>query len=78
MLEKQVWEKSKDSIGLIKYFESNKATKYVEKDLNTNKGQIISDYQNYLEKEWVKELHQLYKVEFVEKERKQILKTKLN
>ncbi|MBG7629444.1 MAG: peptidylprolyl isomerase [Bacteroidetes bacterium] len=78
MLEKQVWEKSKDSIGLINYFESNKSTQYVGKDLNNNKGQIISDYQNYLEKMWVKELHQKYKVEFIENEKKHILKTKFN
>jgi len=74
MLEKQVWEKSKDSIGLSNYFESNKATKYIGKDLNSNKGQIISDYQNYLEDMWVKNLHKKYKVEFVEKERAHILK----
>jgi len=78
MLEKQVWDKSKDSIGLINYFESNKATKYIDKELKNNKGQIISDYQNYLEKMWVKELHQKYKVEFVENERKRLLNSKLN
>lgn len=78
MLEKQVWEKSKDSIGLNNYFESNKSTKYIGKDLDNSKGQIISDYQNYLEKMWVKELHQKYKVEFIENEKKHILKTKFN
>lgn len=78
MLEKQVWEKSKDSVGLSNYYESNKSTKYLDKDLNSNKGQIISDYQNYLEKMWVQELHKKYKVEFVEKEKKQVLKTIFN
>jgi len=78
MLEKQVWEKSKDSIGLLNYYDSNKTTKYIDKDLSSNKGQIIADYQNYLEKMWVKELHQKYKVEFVKDERTHILKTIFN
>ena len=33
------------------------------KQLNESRGQITSDYQNYLEKEWLKELKQKYPVE---------------
>lgn len=78
MLEMQVWEKSKDSIGLVNYYNSNKSSWYPNKDLESNKGLIISDYQNYLEKRWVKELHQKYKVEFNEKERRRLLEAKLD
>lgn len=78
MLEMQVWEKSKDSIGLANFYDSNKASIYADKDLESNKGLIISDYQNYLEKMWVKGLHQKYKVEFKEEERKQLLEAKID
>ena len=33
------------------------------KELKDTRGQVISDYQNYLETEWVKELNEKYKVE---------------
>lgn len=78
MLEMQVWDKSKDSIGLTNFYDSNKASIYTDKDLESNKGLIISDYQNYLEKMWVKELHQKYKVEFKEEERKYLLEAKID
>jgi len=77
MLEKQVWDKSKDSIGLQNFYESNKNSKYLDKDLEANKGLVISDYQNYLEKQWVQGLHQKYQVEFVEREKKRLFKENL-
>ena len=78
MLEMEVWEKSKDSIGLTQFYDANKTAIYADKDLESNKGLIISDYQNYLEKMWVKGLHQKYKVEFKEEERKQLLEAKID
>ena len=78
MLEMQVWEKSKDSVGLANFYNSNKSSLYTDKYLEGNRGLIISDYQNYLERMWVKELHQKYKVEFNEKERKHLLEAKLD
>jgi len=74
----EVWEKSKDSIGLTQFYDANKTAIYADKDLESNKGLIISDYQNYLEKMWVKGLHQKYKVEFKEEERKQLLEAKID
>jgi peptidyl-prolyl cis-trans isomerase SurA len=78
MLEKQVWEKSKDSTGLANYYESNKVEKYNNRDLESFKGTVISDYQNYLEKKWVADLHMKYNVQINKKEKKHILKAKLN
>lgn len=78
MLEKEVWEKSKDSIGLKSYYELNKADKYKNTGFEDDKGIIISDYQNSLEKMWIKELYQKYNVKFNENQKKHILEAKLN
>jgi peptidyl-prolyl cis-trans isomerase SurA len=78
MLEKQVWDKSKDSVGLSNFYENNKANLYKNIDFENNRGLIISDYQNHLEKEWVKSLHQQYKVVFNKEEKDYILEAKLD
>lgn len=78
MLEKQIWEKSKDSIGLSNYYNDFKSEKYTNKDLENNRGSIISDYQTYLEKEWVKELQEKYKVKFNKGQKKYIFEAKLD
>lgn len=73
MLEKQVWEKSKDSVGLNTYYKTFKSEKYPNKDLENNRGIIISDYQTYLEKEWLKALEQKYTVKFNKSEKKKLI-----
>jgi len=78
LLEKKVWEKSKDSIGLLNYFNQNKAKHYANKKLKNIKGMVISDYQKYLEKMWVKQLYVKYKVKFNKTERKKIKKLNLH
>jgi peptidyl-prolyl cis-trans isomerase SurA len=62
MLETQIWEKSKDSVGLVNFYEANKLSNYQTKDFEEYKGLIISDYQTYLEKLWIEALHKKYKV----------------
>lgn len=44
------------------------------KTLKENRGQVMNDYQNHLEKEWVRLLHQKYKVSYNEKEVKRLEK----
>lgn len=44
------------------------------KTLDESKGQAISDYQQYLEEEWVKELKQKYPVQIKEQEFKKLIK----
>lgn len=44
------------------------------KTLKENRGQVMNDYQNHLEREWVKSLHRKYKVSYNEKEVKRLEK----
>ena len=44
------------------------------KELNDVKGKVISDYQNYLEKQWIKELHNKYKVAIKKRRVKKLIK----
>lgn len=44
------------------------------KTLDEGRGQVISDYQNYLEKEWIKALRQKYPVTLKEEEFKTLIK----
>lgn len=74
LLEKKVWDKSKDSTGLSNYFNLFKEKKYKGKELNEIKGIVINDYQNYLEHLWIKELHKNYKVVINNSTKKKILK----
>ncbi len=74
LLEKKVWEKSKDSASLSNYFIRFKDTKYADKELETNKGVVINDYQNYLEQLWVEALYKKYKVKINKSEKKRLIK----
>jgi peptidyl-prolyl cis-trans isomerase SurA len=45
----------------------------VEKELNEARGIVTADYQNYLEKEWIKQLKKKYPVKINEKVLKEVL-----
>tara|TARA_R110001583_G_scaffold125274_2_gene276811 strand:- start:15109 stop:16713 length:1605 start_codon:yes stop_codon:yes gene_type:complete len=77
LLEKQVWEKAKDSTGLLNYFNVNKAEKYNKKDFKDIKGTVISDYQNHLEIMLVKQLKEKYKVRVNKSEKRNVKKVNL-
>ncbi|NVJ88815.1 MAG: peptidylprolyl isomerase [Flavobacteriaceae bacterium] len=56
LMQEKIWNKSiKDTLGLKNYFNAN-LTKYSTKDLNTIKGEVMNDYQNYLENNWITDL----------------------
>ena len=74
LLEKKVWEKSKDSFGLANYFNAFKEKKYKGLALEDIKGTVISDYQNYLENIWVDSLREKYQVKINNIEKKKLLK----
>jgi peptidyl-prolyl cis-trans isomerase SurA len=56
------------------YIISKELLEPTTKTLDEGRGQVISDYQNYLEKEWIKELRQKYPVTLNEEEFKKLVK----
>ena len=62
LMQQKIWNKSsKDSLGLKDYFTKN-ISKYSFKKLDEGKGQVMNDYQDFLEKEWIAELRKNSKI----------------
>ena len=62
LMQQKVWNKSsKDTLGLKNYFYKNKA-KYTFKDFSKKKGQVMNDYQDFLEKNLIAELRKKHTV----------------
>ncbi|MCF6212644.1 MAG: peptidylprolyl isomerase [Flavobacteriaceae bacterium] len=73
VMQEKVWEKAKkDSLGLRAYYMLNRS-KY-PKDFEKNKGIIISDYQDFLEREWLVTLRKKYPLEINKKALKKLIK----
>lgn len=65
----EIFEEEAHSFTIIKVddiFESQ------WKELNETRGEVMNDYQNHLESEWVKELHKTYKVKVNQKNYKEL------
>ena len=61
-MQQKVWRKSaNDTLGLQSYFDENKL-KYSFKELNKNKGQVMNDYQTFLEEKLIQVLQKKYPV----------------
>ena len=74
LMQQKIWNKSaKDSIGLKNYFESNKAT-YTNKTLKQIKGEVMNDYQNYLEKNWIADLRKNSVISINNRQLKKLIK----
>ena len=65
LLQKRIWDKSKDTIAVQAYYDEFKSN--YSKPLEEIKGLVLNDYQDYLEVQWIEELHNTYKVIINEK-----------
>ncbi|WP_343330322.1 peptidylprolyl isomerase [Polaribacter staleyi] len=74
LMQEKIWnQSSKDTLGLQTYFKTN-ATNYKTTDLKSIKGQVINDYQNFLEKNWIADLRKKSKIKVDKKQLKKLIK----
>lgn len=73
LMQQKIWMKSsKDSLGLKSYFNNNKA-KYNSQELKSVKGEVMNDYQNYLEEKWIADLREKNKIKVHKKQLKKLI-----
>ena len=74
LMQEKIWTKSsKDTLGLKEYFKSNLVA-YNKEDFKNNKGQVINDYQKFLEDNWIATLRNKYKVTIRKRQLKKLIK----
>ncbi|SEC94422.1 peptidyl-prolyl cis-trans isomerase SurA [Tenacibaculum sp. MAR_2009_124] len=74
LMQKKIWKKATtDTLGLKKFFDGNKGN-YKEQNLEDVKGEVISDYQQSLENDWLELLRNKNKIIIREKEVKKLKK----
>lgn len=74
LMQQKIWEKSsKDTLGLKNYFEAN-LSQYESKELDKIKGEVMNDYQNYLEKNWIADLRRKSVIDIDKKQLKNLIK----
>lgn len=73
-VEWKIGEYEYEREGRFVYVKISNLLPSTEKTFNEARGVVISDYQNYLENEWIKELKAKYPVEVVETEIQKMIK----
>ena len=74
LMEQKIWNKSsKDTLGLKTYFSNNKA-KYGTKELKNIKGEVMNDYQIFLEKDWIADLRKKSSIKVSKRQLKKLIK----
>lgn len=74
LMQDKIWKKStKDTLGLQNYFEKHKAN-YSSRKLEDNKGEVMNDYQNYLEKKWIADLRKKSNIKIRKRQLKKLIK----
>jgi peptidyl-prolyl cis-trans isomerase SurA len=74
LMQQKIWNKSsKDTLGLKQFFVENKKN-YAVADLTEIKGQVINDYQNFLEQNWIADLRKKNSIKIKKKQLKKLIK----
>ncbi|WP_299052228.1 peptidylprolyl isomerase [uncultured Polaribacter sp.] len=74
LMQDKIWSKSsKDTLGLQTFFDKN-IKKYNSNSLKEVKGQVINDYQDFLEKNWIEDLRKKSTIKINKRELKKIIK----
>lgn len=74
LMQEKIWSaSSKDTLGLKKYFTTN-SKKYKSDDLKSVKGQVMNDYQNFLDKNWIEELRNKSEIKVDKRQFKKLIK----
>lgn len=73
LMQEKIWNKSsKDTLGLKNYYTSNKAKYKLEYE--KIKGEVMNDYQTYLDEKWVADLRNKSAIEVNKKQLKKLVK----
>ena len=72
--ERKIWSKAWDNESKLREFYSENASTYGNKDFDEVRGQVIADYQQQLEKEWIKLLRTKYTVKINDDELRKLAK----
>jgi peptidyl-prolyl cis-trans isomerase SurA len=74
LMQQKIWNvSSKDSIGLQKYFDQHIGL-YKSTELKEVKGEVLNDYQTYLEDTWMADLRKKSAIKVNKKELKKLVK----
>lgn len=60
--DQKVWSKATSDTTALRSFFDDYADKYQWTSFNENRGAIIAEYQNYLERNWVNDLRRRYNI----------------
>ena len=75
LMQQKIWEKSsKDTLGLKTFFNAN-LSKYQPKELNKIKGEVMNDYQNFLDENWIADLRRKSVIEVRKRQLKKLIKS---
>ena len=72
--EKKIWSKVQDNDTQTLDFYNKNASLYTGKTFDEVRGQVVADYQQHLESEWIKTLRAKYNVKVNEDEIKKLAK----